>query len=696
VDSLLAFWSHALGAMAFASVLLWQLRGWAAGPAQKLLLGGLLTTSAAAWLAGISPGTLLAAHAETARNLLWLAMLLVLSGSSPKGSGRQRGVGLVYGAVALVLGLQALVDSLAPLAEPADAQALGATAIVLRTIGTAGALILVHNLYGQAAAASRGAIRLPMLGLAFIWAYELNLYTMQALGVPLAAPLEDGRGIALALAAPAFALARSDSEAWRLKLSRTATFQSLSLLAICSYFAVMALLAAALRIETWDWLRAVAMLGLAAMTVALAVLLPSRRARSWTRVKIAKHFFEHRYDYRTEWLRFAATVGHHGSTEPLASRIVRAFAEILEAPAGLLLAPDDQGRIGVAGNWRWPLRLPAPLLAREGLDTLWPHLVDGRVLEFDAHRFHWGSAADLAIPAPAWMVDEPLLWSGIPLVHGDQVVGLVLLGAPELRRPLDWEDYDLLRTAGRQAASTLAEAIGQQRLSEARRFDEFNRRFAFILHDIKNLVSQLKLLSRNAERHADNPDFRADMVATLKSSVGKMNDLLARLAPSGASTSRPELQSVPLRPLLAQVIAAHRGTHDIRLLGDAGLKVLADAVGLEQALRHLIANAVEASGPASPVTVRVTGRAGEVGIEIGDSGQGMDADFVATRLFAPFASTKEGGFGIGAFEARSLINAMGGRLAVDSRPGEGTRFTLTLPAAAPAAAAAPIPERVIA
>ena len=59
----------------------------------------------------------------------------------------------------------------------------------------------------------------------------------------------------------------------------------------------------------------------------------------------------------------------------------------------------------------------------------------------------------------------------------------------------------------------------------------------------------------------------------------------------------------------------------------------------------------------------------------------MDGDFVRNRLFQPFASTKPGGFGIGAFEARSLIAAMGGRLSVDSRPGRGTTFTITLPAA---------------
>ena len=53
-------------------------------------------------------------------------------------------------------------------------------------------------------------------------------------------------------------------------------------------------------------------------------------------------------------------------------------------------------------------------------------------------------------------------------------------------------------------------------------------------------------------------------------------------------------------------------------------------------------------------------------------GPGMDAEFVRTRLFQPFASTKKGGFGVGAFEAKSLIAAMGGRLTVESRPGEGS------------------------
>jgi putative PEP-CTERM system histidine kinase len=265
------------------------------------------------------------------------------------------------------------------------------------------------------------------------------------------------------------------------------------------------------------------------------------------------------------------------------------------------------------------------------------------------------------------------------LLHQQRLVGLVVLAAPDYRRQLDWEDFDLLRTAGHQAASSLAEALGQEALSQAQRFEEFNRRFAFILHDIKNLVSQLSLVARNAERHADNPEFRTDMVATLQSSVGKMNDLLARLAPR--SKSRVErIEAQPLRPILTAAIASKRRERDVSLLGDTNVEALVDAAALEQAIGHLVQNALDASS-GEPVTVKVSSSGGDVAITITDKGVGMDADFVRNRLFQPFASTKPGGFGIGAFEARSLVTAMGGRISVDSRLGRGTTFTIHLAAA---------------
>jgi putative PEP-CTERM system histidine kinase len=457
----------------------------------------------------------------------------------------------------------------------------------------------------------------------------------------------------------------------------------LSLLAICAYFALMAMLATAMRGSGVDWTRNIAVTAMALLTVAAIVLLPSARARGWAKVKLAKHLFEHRYDYRTEWLRFTETLGAWGpDAAPLGERVIKAFADMLDAPGGILLTLDEGGAFEPAADWHWPgAAQPGAAASHEAASEFWRAIAgEGRIVDFEARRGGWDDARDAQLAIPAALLAEWHAWAGIPLIHEERLIALVVLAAPDYNRALDWEDYDLLRTAGRQAASSLAEAHGQQALVEAQRFEDFNRRFAFILHDIKNLVSQLSLVARNAERHADNPEFRADMVATLKSSVGKMNDLMLRIAPKGGRRD-VSLGPVELGAVLGAAIAAHRHAHDIQLLGDVGEWLHADGGALGQAIGHLLHNAVDASPPGAPIVVRVDRDADSVTIAIIDQGEGMDADFVRNRLFQPFASTKDGGFGVGAFEARSLVAAMHGRLTVDSRPGRGSRFLITLPLA---------------
>jgi putative PEP-CTERM system histidine kinase len=685
MDALITFWSHALAAACFAALMLWRLGEAARKPAQRLLAAAFALTTCWAWLGAVAPASQILGFAESARNLVWISLLYSLSAASEE---REHGLKLVYAAVAAVIGLQVIGDTLQLFSASG---AIARTGLMLRFTTAAGALVLVHNVYGQAAPASRSHIRFAMIGLALMWFYDLNLYTSIYFGSTGTSRLEEWRGVAVALAAPLFALATRKQGNWRVRLSRAATFQSLSLLAICAYFAVMAILATALRGTGFDWSSALMIGVLACMTVAAMVLIPSARARGWIKLKLAKHLFEHRYDYRAEWLRFTETLGLAGpEAPPLSERIVRAFADIVDAPGGLLLVSDGGRGISVATASEWPGAGPGPD-AFDDADDFWAGLEEGgRVLELAALRGGWASAQDKALRVPKWLLDDPRAWAGIPLLHRTRLVGLVILAAPEFQRQLDWEDLDLLRTAGHQAASSLAEALGQEALSEAQRFEEFNRRFAFILHDIKNLVSQLSLLARNAERHADNPDFRADMVATLKSSVGKMNELLTRLSPqAGGRVQKVEAQ--PLRPILLAAIAGKRRDREVSLLGETALEVMVDANALEQAVGHLLQNALDASS-GEPVTVRVAGDGDAVVITIADKGVGMDGDFIRNRLFQPFASTKPGGFGIGAFEARSLITAMGGRISVDSRPGRGTTFTILLPAA-PAAAE---PERKIA
>ena len=686
MDLDIAIVSHMTAALLFGLLVGWQVVRGPRSAGQRAMVAALALTGLWAWFEAVYPGALLTDLAETARNLVWIGVLHHLALHADERE-RQEGLTLVYGAVAAVLGLTIVTGIVLAFADRVPDYETSYPLIVdveqvLRVLAAAGSLVLVHNLYGQAAPASRPAIRFAMLGLAGMWAYDLNLYTVAYWSDGLGAALAQWRGFAVAALAPLFALgARSDDE-WRFRLSRAATFQSLSVLAICAYFTVMAVLATVLRPAAGDWIEGAAVVLLVVVTVAGLAILSNPRARAWARVKVAKHFFEHRYDYRLEWLRFTATIGGADSPAPLGTRIVRAFAEMLDAPGGLLLVRDEHEHLRLQAQHDWPTAPLAPdaLLTAPAEAAFWAEVEErSLILQLGGPR-PVGTAA--VVRLPDWLRAREEAWVGIPLFNDRHLVGLVVLAAPDPRRALDWEDFDLLRTAGHQAASALAEHLGQDALARAQRFEEFNRRFAFIMHDIKNLVSQLSLLSRNAERHADNPEFRADMVATLKGSVEKMNDLLARLAPQ-PSDRTGKAEPISIREVTSFAIAAKQATHEVRLLGNADRWAVGDAEALEQALAHLVQNAIDASPHGAPVTVRVEQHGEEVAIHVIDTGTGMSADFLRTGLFEPFASTKDGGFGIGAFEARALVLGMGGRLHVESQPGKGTRFTITLAACDP-------------
>jgi putative PEP-CTERM system histidine kinase len=658
-------WSHALAAILYGALAIWQLRHWNGDQRNRPLVAAFAVMSVwAIFMALLGPDEMLSGLAESARNLTFLAFMYgIVRGAADKR--HQQGVRFVYAAVAGVIGLQIVIAGLLPdfATDPVILAALTSTAQVIGLTIAAGSLVLVHNLYGQAAPNSRWGIQLPAAALAAMWAYDLHVYTVAYMTRQPAADLFAMRGAVASAIVPLFALASRRNPNWRVQISRAATFQSLSVLAILAYFILMMSATRAMEVVGGDWMR-LGQIGIVfVMSLAALVLLPSGKARAWFRVVTAKHLFEHRYDYREEWLRFTRTLGTAGIDEvSLEERIVKAIADIAGAPSGLLLVPDEQYRLDVAAQWNWPAEHEQP----HHFDAVFARALEasGHIVEFDSLADGAARMGGESVPVPPWMRAAGA-WAGIPLVHAERLVGLVLVAEPHVRRRLDWEDFDLFKTAGTQAASTLAEARGQEALANAQRFDEFNRRFAFIMHDIKNLVSQLSLVARNAERHADNPEFRADMIATLQSSVGKMNDLLARLSRGRTGEVHPP-QPTAVHPIVAAIAEAKRRQHRIFVEGDCDLSAMADPSRLHQALGHIVQNAIDASPAGAPVTVR-SGRDGdEATIEVIDQGSGMSADFIRSRLFQPFASTKEAGFGVG------------------GREGSGSRFAIILPAAGPA------------
>lgn len=636
---------------------------------------------------------------ETIRCAAWISVLLLLQrrslglASSPQQS---FAVALALGfLIALQLAMDAMFQAgtlIVPLSEQHPAALLFvASRLVLAISG----LVLLHNLYVNSSNESGLSFRMFAVGLGVIFAYDLNLYTLHFLiGEPNLALVEI-RGAVNALAAPLIYLALRQDGDGRFHLSRQAAFQTVSFSMIGLYLIAMSVLAYGLKMTGGSWGQLLQVTFLAITLIAGSLVVLSPRFRAELKVRIARNFYRYRYDYRVEWLGFIdkidAAPGAAGQA-PFRERLIEAVATVLDCPGGALLEPSDAGGYQLSTRWGWP-SLEAPHIPDSSTIVMFFNET-GRIVDFDQLRAEAAGSGSRLLPGshgllrlPDWAAQDRAIWLAIPLIHREKLTAILLLERSIAARDLNWEDFDLLRTMGRQGASYLAEAETQAQLDEARSFDEYNRRFAFVMHDVKNVVSQLGLVARNAERHADKPEFRADMIATLNGSVGKMNDLLKLMGRENGGTGRGGTvddagRQADIARILTVVAAGLRRQHaalDIEG-AEAPALVAGDAPRLEAMLTHLVQNAVDASAPEAPIRLSLQRVGGDVKIHIQDNGHGMSQSFIRDELFKPFRSTKDGGFGIGAFEAREIARAHGGRLEVESRPGEGSSFTVFLPA----------------
>ena len=654
-------WTHALAALLFGGVALARLR---AGRRDRVPAVAALALTAlwALALAGIGSRDLVVRLVEPLRDLAWLVVMFALAR-------RDRAPGLAVGAAYGVVGV-VCIATIAVSILAGESGALS-TALLLQMMSAVAGLVLAHHLAAMLPAA-RGGLRLTVMALGAMWAADLLVAATAFAAAGWPHGLVAARGFVMLLVGLAMLVAQHRDGDWMLRPSRTVALRSLSLAVIGLYVGGMVLASLFFASVGGHYTRLFQTAFVAGATATLVGTLASPWLRAWAKVKVAKHLFGHRYDYRHEWLRFTATLGRSGTdAAPLEQRVVQALADLTDSPGGLLLIATGEG-LEPAGAWNWSGEGGAAASA------LSDHLArTDRILDLDALRGEGGSERALL---PAWLDGHGEAWALVPLAHMGSLTGAVVLARPPIARALDWEDFDLLRVAGRQVASYLAEGRAVAALGEAQRFDEFNRRFAFIVHDVKNLVSQLALVARNAERHADNPAFRADMIATLKDSCDRMSALLRRLSQHGGGRADPP-RAVDVTALVRRLADGRRRLHPVRVTG-AAAHALVDPVRFERILDHLVQNAVEAGGTDAPIVLEVSAGSGTVTVAVVDAGCGMTPAFVRDQLFRPFASSKDGGFGIGAFEARQLAEAMGGTVAVDSQPGRGTRIAVTFPAAA--------------
>lgn len=630
--------------------------------------------------------------AEALRNLLWIAFLLALARRAGRAPTADHPAGR---AMSLATVLAATLSSAM---VAVDVLGFGAAASFgLRLVVAVFAMVCLEQVYRNTPTVQRWSLKFLALAVAGLFAFDLFLFSDALLFGQLEPSLWIARGFVNALVVPLLAVAAARNRDWKLDIavSREVVFHTATLLAAGVYLLALAAIGWGLQWIDAGWSGiAQAVLAFGAL-LGGAVLLLSGALRARLRVFLAKHFFSHRFDYRAEWLRLterlggplAPAVGRSSSVEDPGVQALEGLATIVETAGGAVWLRDDAGQYAPVA--RRSCDVPADPVA--GSDPL-PRFLRERqwIVSIPEWREHADRYAGLTLPP--WLTHGavPDAWLVVPLPHQDELLGFVLLRRSIADRPLDWETRDILKTAARQIASYLAVRRAVEALVQARQFESFNKMSAFVVHDLKNLVAQLNLLVRNAARHKDNPEFQADMIATVENVVDRMQGLLLQLRVGVKPIEAPG--PVPLALVLEAAVAARRGlrpepTLDLPEADPCDIVVSAHRDRLERVIGHLVQNATEATPPDGKIRVSMRAEQDHVTIEVSDTGKGMSAAFVRERLFRPFASTKPHGMGIGTFESREYVREIGGELAVDTREGVGTTFRIRLPRVANTAAA---------
>jgi putative PEP-CTERM system histidine kinase len=684
-------WTYSLAALAFAWVALSLVVQWQPGGKPAMLLAFAAATIVAALAAVLfsvmpSLGVWWVASAfDLLRSAATLGFLLAFLGVRDNAKGAKRGGKgwALLVSIGIVLVLLQLLVGVKPPGVPDLSQPLHqigfAAALAVAVFG----LVLVEQCYRRTPAASRWHVRPLLLAFAGVLAFDLVLYSDALLFRVLDVDLWAARGLAQTVTVPLLMLTLKRTRDWsfELSVSRGVLAGTTVLGATGAYLLVMAGAGYLLRQLGGSWGRALESALVFAALLLLAMVGMSATFRAKVRVLIAKNFFTYRYDYREEWLRFTNTLTSGTAAQPWAA-CIQALGDLVESPGGALWlrAPD--------GNYRQ--------VAQSGLPAISETLPDGHPLSSFLWRTGWvldvsdviahsAKYEGLVLPPAIASVRES--WLIVPLRTAHDMVGLVVLSVPRVDIDIDWEVLDLLKTAGRQAGSYLAYAQATEALLEAKKFDAFHRMSTFVVHDLKNLIAQLQLLLSNVERHRNNPEFERDMLTTIEHVVGRMHQLTLQLRPeaSGSDRLQPVDVGAVVRRVQALRTAVRRG---LRVEAAEGILAWAHDDLLERVVAHWVQNAFDASAAEPEVVVRAVREEDGVLIEVTDRGKGMTAEFVRERLFKAFQTTKETGMGIGAFESQQYVQKIGGRIEVESAPGEGTRVRIRLRPVVPAPAIA--------
>ena len=619
---------------------------------------------------------------ELLRNIIWAAFLIGLLGILRKDEDRSPLYTLVT-RIAWVVPTIMLLATLYMGFSQHPVPLIGFDLRIFSHVVTAiVGLSLIEQVFRGAGHEQRWALKFLCFGMGAMYAFDFYLYSDALLFKRMDMALWEARGFvySVAMVMIAIAVSRNPASDSKVSVSRGAVFYTTGIVFTGLYLLIMSAGGFYLQAFGGEWGQVVAIAFVFSGILFLLVLFFSGHMRARVRVFIDKHFLDYKYDYREQWLgliRELSNVGGSiGGSDSLESKALHAILEMMDSPGGSLWVRQNQHTF-----------LPAAKIGTVELVTE-PVKTDSSLASF-LENWQWVINLDEYANEPAlydelllpeWLKTNGQIWLIVPLMLQSRLYGFVLIDHARGPKQFNWEDIDLLKTAGRQVAIHLAQNRSALALVQARQFEAFNRFSAFVVHDLKNLVSQLALVVKNAEKHKHNPAFMDDAISTVDNAVERMNRMLAQLR-SGEVVSELS-DKIDIGQVLTVVIKEKSNARPKPELKGPLTKIYVrgNEERLTSVIGHLVQNAQDATPASGYVSLSLHQSENNAVISIEDNGAGMDQAFIDERLFKPFDTTKGlTGMGIGAHESRAFIEELGGDIEVESTPQQGAKFIITLP-----------------
>jgi signal transduction histidine kinase len=261
---------------------------------------------------------------------------------------------------------------------------------------------------------------------------------------------------------------------------------------------------------------------------------------------------------------------------------------------------------------------------------------------------------------------------------------------------------------GRDELSVLARSFNhmtgqlasqRERLVQSERVAAWRELARRLAHELKNPLFPLQLTVENLVRARALPEAEFDEVfrestATLGMEIANLKTIIGRFS-DFSKMPKPELERIDAKDVVERVLSlygsagaqseAHREAK-IRFESDLDSKpmpLMADPELLHRALSNLVLNAMDAMPEGGTLSLSAKPLGDKIEIRVADTGEGLTPE-ECERLFTPYYTTKQHGTGLGLAIVQSVVADHAGTIAVESRPGGGAVFVITLPRAAEA------------